>query len=202
MSYRVGLTGGIGSGKSTVSSLFSSLGIPVIDTDAISHQLTQTDGAAIPAIRSAFGDEYVDETGALNRAKMRQLVFSDKAKKQILENILHPLIFAEAKSRTESSSAPYILIVVPLLFEAVTFKQWMHRTVTVDCSEETQIARVSKRNGMTKQTARAIISQQLPRSQRLALADDIIENEADLTELSKQVDRLNLTYLDLAKRSI
>jgi len=201
MSYRVGLTGGIGSGKSTVASLFAELGVPIIDTDAISHQLTKTGGAALQSIRNAFGKEYIDTTGALDRTKMRQRVFSDSAAKQSLEGILHPLIFAEAKRRAETSSAPYVLIVVPLLFETPSFREWMDRTLTVDCSEAAQIARASQRQGMNDKTVQAIIAQQLPRQQRLQLADDTLKNEGTLEELRTLVSGLNRHYLDLAKRS-
>jgi dephospho-CoA kinase len=201
MSYRVGLTGGIGSGKSTVAALFAALGVLVIDTDAISHQLTGSNGEAIPAIRSVFGNEYIDNTGALDRAKMRQLVFADKTAKVLLEKILHPLIFTESRAQAEISSAPYVIIVVPLLFETTSFKEWMNRTVTVDCSEEKQIERITRRNGMNDQTARSIMSQQLSRAQRLALTDDTIDNEGDLAVLDDQVATLNQRYLDLAKIS-
>jgi dephospho-CoA kinase len=201
MSYCVGLTGGIGSGKSTVASLFAELGVPVIDTDTISHQLTQPGGAAIPALQAIFGKEYIDAAGALDRAKMRQLVFADQTAKHKLENILHPLIFAQAKSQAESSPAPYILLVVPLLFETASFREWMNRTVTVDCAEATQLTRVTQRNGMNEQAARAIMAQQLSRSQRLLLTDDTIQNEGDLAALREQVHQLNRHYLDLAKRS-
>lgn len=201
MSYRVGLTGGIGSGKSTVAALFAALGVPVIDTDAISHQLTRPNGAAIPAIRSVFGNEYIDHSGALDRAKMRQLVFSDATAKISLEKILHPLIFAEAQTQAESCSAPYVLIVVPLLFETVHFKDLMDRTLTVDCNDETQIARISKRKGMNESAARTIMSQQLSRTERLAQSDDIISNEGDISMLNGQVDKLNQRYLELAQRS-
>ena len=201
MSYRVGLTGGIGSGKSTVAALFAELGVPVIDTDTISHQLTQPAGAAIPSIRNVFGEEYIDATGALDRAKMRQHVFSDQTAKQKLENILHPLIFAQAKSQAESGTAPYVLFVIPLLFETADFQKWLHRTVTVDCSEATQVARVASRIGMSERLVRAIMAQQLSRSQRLLLTDDIIKNEGDLAELRKQVSKLNQRYLKLAIRS-
>lgn len=201
MSYRVGLTGGIGSGKSTVAALFTELGVPVIDTDAISHQLTQPGGAAILAIRSVFGNEYIDATGALDRVRMRQLVFSDEGAKHKLEKILHPLIFAQAKSEAESSSAPYVLFVIPLLFETGDFKRWLHRTVTVDCSEDTQVTRVASRKGMSESLVRAIMAQQLSRPKRLQLTDDTIKNEGDLTSLREQVIELNQHYLKLAKRS-
>lgn len=201
MSYRVGLTGGIGSGKSTVAGLFANLGVPIIDTDTISHQLTQANGPAIPAIRAAFGDEYIDSTNALDRTRMRETVFSDISAKQKLEKILHPLILAEAIKQAESSTAPYILLVIPLLFETGTYRGWLHRTVTVDCPEETQLERLSRRNGLKEQTARSIISQQLPRMQRVQLADDVIRNDGDIAFLNKQVSSLNQHYLKLAQIS-
>lgn len=201
MSYRVGLTGGIGSGKSTVATLFTELGVPVIDTDALSHKLTQAGGYALPAIRSTFGEAYIDSTGALDRAKMRQLVFSDNMAKQRLENILHPLILAQAKSQAKSSPAPYVVLVVPLLFETSDYQNWLNHTVVVDCSEESQIARATTRSGLSEQAVRAIMAQQLPRAQRLSLADDIIHNDGALSALRSQIEQLHKTYLKLAARS-
>jgi len=201
MSYRVGLTGGIGSGKSTVAALFAELGVPVIDTDAISHQLTQSSGAAIPSIRVAFGDDFIDATGALDRTKMRQLVFFDDTARRGLEKILHPLILEQARSLAESSPEPYVLLVIPLLFETADYQDWLHRTVTVDCAEETQLARATKRNDVSEQTVRAIMTRQLTRAQRLQQADDAIENDGTLTELRLQVALLHPRYLKMAERS-
>lgn len=201
MSYCVGLTGGIGSGKSTAASLFAELGVPIIDTDSISHQITQSGGAAIPSIRAEFGADYIDATGALNRAKMRQLVFSDSAAKHRLEQILHPLILAQARSQALSSPAPYVLLVIPLLFETSDYKNWLQHTVAVDCSEDTQLARATMRQGLNEQTVRAIMSQQLSRSQRLQLADDAINNDGSLTELRMQIEPLHQRYLGLAQGS-
>jgi len=201
MSYCVGLTGGIGSGKSTVAALFAELGVPVIDTDVISHQLTQSGGAAISAIRAAFGEEYIAAAGALDRAKMRQLVFSDNEAKLRLENILHPLILAQAKALAQSSTAPYVLLVVPLLFETTAYRNWLQRTVIVDCSEEAQLARAAKRNGMSEQAVRSIMSKQLTRAQRLKSADDIIRNDSTLSTLDPQIAKLHQRYLKLAERS-
>ena len=201
MSYFVGLTGGIGSGKSTVATLFAELGVPVIDTDAISHQLTQTDGAAIPPIRTLFGEGFIDAQGALDRSKMRELVFSDSAAKQNLEKILHPLILAQAKTLAKSSPAPYVLLVIPLLFETDNYRGWLDHTVTVDCTEETQINRATRRNGLDKQTVLAIMAQQLSRAQRLQLAADVISNDSTLIDLRLQVAQLHQRLLHLATRS-
>lgn len=201
MSYKVGLTGGIGSGKSTVATLFGELGVPVIDTDVISHQLTLPDGAAIPEIRAKFGTEYIDASGALDRAKMRQLVFSDNAARHRLEKILHPRILSQAKILAEASPAPYVLLVVPLLFETSAYQDWLNRTVVVDCPEEVQIARAIQREGLNEEIVRAIMAKQLSRAQRLQLANDVIDNAGSLSQLRQQISRLNQNFLRLAERS-
>jgi len=201
MSYKVGLTGGIGSGKSTVATLFGELGVPVIDTDVISHQLTLPDGAAILEIRAKFGTEYIDASGALDRAKMRQLVFSDNAARHQLEKILHPRILSQAKMLAEASPAPYVLLVVPLLFETSAYQDWLNRTVVVDCPEEVQIARAIQREGLNEEIVRAIMAKQLSRAQRLQLANDVIDNAGSLSQLRQQISRLNQNFLWLAERS-
>ncbi len=209
MSYLVGLTGGIGSGKSTVAALFAELGVPIIDTDAISHQLTQSGGDAIPAIRAAFGEAYIDATGALDRSKMRERVFSEKPERVIsdtsakhqLEEILHPLILAQTKSQAAASSAPYVLLVIPLLFETNSYQGWLNQTLTVDCSEQTQLARSTRRSGLDEQAVRAIMAQQLSRSERLKRANDAIQNDGSLTEIRQQIAQLHQRYMNLASRS-
>ncbi len=201
MSYRVGLTGGIGSGKSTVAQLFSEYSVPVIDTDALSHQLTQPGGLAMEAIRSEFGNSFIDATGALDRDKMRQLVFSDPQAKQRLESILHPLILAQTRLLADSSSAPYVLLVIPLLFESRAYQTVLQRTLVVDCSQDLQLKRAVKRSGLGEAMVRAIMEQQLPRSQRLLLADDVIHNDDDCSALGPQIDKLHRFYLSLAERS-
>ncbi len=203
MSYLLGLTGGIGSGKSTVAALFAELGVPIIDTDIISHQLTQSGGYAIPAIRDAFGETYIDATGALDRAKMRELVFSENQKrvfsdtsaKHQLEEILHPLILAQAKSQAAASSAPYVLIVIPLLFETNSYQGWLNQTLTVDCSEQTQLARATKRSGLSEMAVRAIMSQQLSRAERLKRADITIQNDGNLIEIRQQIAQLHQRFM-------
>lgn len=196
MSYRVGLTGGIGSGKSAVAALFQEQGISVIDSDAISRQLTQAGGAAIPEIRAAFGAAYVEAGGALNRAKMRALVFSDPGARKRLEAILHPQIRAEMLAQAEAAAAsPYLLLVVPLLFEAPNYRELAQRTLVVDCAEETQVVRTMQRSALSAAEVRAIMAQQMPRAERLRQADDVIHNDGGMDELRRQVLQLHLTYL-------
>ncbi len=192
MKQLVGLTGGIGSGKSTVAQLFADLGARIIDTDLISHQLTQANGAAIPAIRQTFGAEYVDVQGALDRAKMRELVFADFNAKRRLQDILHPLILAQAKQQATSlSDAPYKLIVVPLLFEGTRYRDWLHRVIVVDCPEEMQIERTIQRSHLSESTVRSIMAQQIDRQRRLQLADVVIRNDGDMETLRDQVKKLH-----------
>ncbi len=195
MTLCVGLTGGIGCGKSTVAELFSEHGAGIIDTDAISLNLTQSGGAAIEAIRAAFGDDYIMDDGAMNRAKMRGLIFSDRAAKQRLELILHPLILEQAKQQLLRLQAkPYIIIVVPLLPDSAAFRQLVHRVLVVDCEENTQLARVTGRSRMAEAEVRDIIAQQTRRAERLQLADDVIHNDAGLDSLAKQVSDLHVHY--------
>jgi dephospho-CoA kinase len=192
----IGLTGGIGSGKSTVAALFAQHGAGIIDTDAIAHRLTQADGEAIEAIRAAFGDGYIANDGALNRARMRGLIFSDAAAKQRLELLLHPLIREQAKAQLlQLEASPYIIFVVPLLPESPSFRQLVQRVLVVDCEESTQIARVIGRNKMTEAEVRAIITRQTPRAERLQLAGDVIHNDAGLDSLTMQVAALHERYL-------
>ena len=191
----IGLTGGIGSGKSTVAALFVGHGAGIVDTDAIAHRLTQAGGEAIEAIRTAFGDDYFTCDGALDRAKMRGLIFSDAAAKQRLERILHPLIRQHAKAQLQQlQGRPYILIVVPLLPESPAFRQLVQRVLVVDCDEDTQIARVIGRDKMTEAEVRTIIARQTPRAERLRLADEIIFNDAGMDNLGKQVSALHERY--------
>ncbi len=201
MSYRVGLTGGIGSGKSTVAALFADCGAIVIDSDAISHRLTQPGGAAIAAIRAAFGDGCIDTDGALDRAHMRQRVFSDPAARVQLEAILHPLIRVQMLAQAETSTAPYLLLVVPLLFEAAGYLGLVQRTLVVDCTEALQVARAMQRSGLDEQTVRAIMATQMPRAERLRRADDIIQNNDSPDTLHQQVEQLHRRYLAISAGS-
>ncbi|MBI5657967.1 MAG: dephospho-CoA kinase [Nitrosomonadales bacterium] len=196
MSYCVGLTGGIGSGKSTVAALFGEYGAAVVDTDAISHRLTQPSGEAIPAIRAVFGDGYIGPDGALDRAQMRRLVFADTDARRRLEAILHPMIRARVRDQTGMPGpAPYLLLVIPLLFETQGYRDLIRRALVVDCAPETQVARAMRRSGLHEQEVLAIMAQQIARAERLQHADDIIHNDADLSALRRQAERLHRRYL-------
>ncbi len=195
MSYRVGLTGGIGSGKSTVAELFRQEGVAVLDADAISHQLTQPGGAAVALIAKAFGDDCIAPGGGMNRAKMRELIFSDTTARQRLEAILHPLIRAQLVAQAQAASSPYLVMVVPLLFEARDYLQLVQRVLVVDCAETTQVARAMQRSALTEQMVRSIMAQQTSRAERLRRADDVIDNDGTLEALRRQVERLHQDYL-------
>jgi dephospho-CoA kinase len=196
--FAIGLTGGIGSGKSTVADLFAARGAAVIDTDLIAHQLSAPGGAAIPALRQAFGEQFITPQGALERDRMRALVFSDGDARKRLEAILHPLILSETERAAALAQGAYLLFVVPLLVESGRWKQRTARTLVVDCEEEIQIARVMQRNQLSAEQVKAIIAAQVPREKRLQAADDIIENNGDSTALIPQVDRLHALYCMLA----
>jgi dephospho-CoA kinase len=197
----VGVTGGIGSGKTTVAKLFETLGAGLVDTDEIAHELTRAGQPAMEQIRKQFGQDYLDEEGALNRARMRALVFSDAQARSKLEAILHPLIRAQAQVRVESSPAAYVLLIVPLLVETGSYRGQLRRVLVVDCDEELQVTRVMRRGGLSEQQARAIIASQATREQRLLAADDVITNNAGLAELAEQVRWLHGRYLKMAARS-
>ncbi|OWY37606.1 dephospho-CoA kinase [Xenophilus sp. AP218F] len=191
----VGLTGGIGSGKSAASERFAELGAAVVDTDLIAHQLTGPGGAAMPDIVAAFGGEAATPDGALDRAAMRRKVFADPASRQRLEAILHPLIFDESRRQLRQADAPYAMLVVPLLFESSRYLPLLDRTLVVDCSEQTQLQRVMSRSGLDEAAVRAIMAAQLPRERRRGLADDVIDNNGGLGELMLQVDAKHGYYL-------
>lgn len=196
--FSIGLTGGIGSGKSTVADLFAEQGVSVIDTDLIAHQLTAADGSAIAQIRSAFGPEFVLPNGAMDREKMRETIFGTPAAKKKLEAILHPLIRAETERAAAEAQGAYLFFVVPLLVESGIWKNRVTRVLVVDSPEEIQLQRVMQRSGLSEQQVRAIIAAQVPRAARLAAADDIIFNHGNTAELRPQVEKLHQHYLALA----
>lgn len=198
--FSVGLTGGIGSGKSTVAELFGERGAALIDTDQIAHQLTAPGGIALPAVVAAFGTESLLPDGAMNRTLVRERVFSDPAAKKQLEAILHPLIRAEVDRAAQQAHGPYTIFVVPLLVESGKWKNRVNRVLVVDCPEAVQIARVMQRSGLPEQQVRAIMATQATRAQRCAAADDVMCNDSDTAALSPQVDRLHALYCAMATR--
>lgn len=200
--FSVGLTGGIGSGKSTVADLFAAHGAALIDTDQIAHQLTAPAGLAMPAIKAEFGDAFITSSGAMDRARMRELVFTDPAAKARLEAILHPLIRSETERAAAQAQGDYLLFVVPLLVESGSWKNQVSRVLVVDCPEEAQIARVMQRNGLAEHQVRAIMAAQATRAARLAIADDVVVNDADAAALVPQVQRLHAFYVSLAKARV
>lgn len=199
MRFVVGLTGGIGSGKSAVAALFAELGADVVDTDAIAHELTGRGGAAIGPIREAFGDSVITPEGALDRPAMRRLVFSEPAAKRRLEAILHPMIRGEADLRCVSAQGTYVVLVVPLLVETGSYRGRVHRILVVDCAEATQVARTMARSGLSEAEVRSIMAVQAGREARLAAADDLIDNDGGLDALRAQVEALHRRYLDAAR---
>jgi dephospho-CoA kinase len=200
--FCVGLTGGIGSGKSTVADRFAKLGAAIIDTDVISHQLTGPDGRAMPEIIACFGSEIANSNGAMDRAAIRGRVFSDPDARRKLEAILHPMIRAESVLRLQAVTAPYALLVVPLLVENLaSYQHLLNRIAVVDCEESQQLARISSRSGISLEQAKSILAVQANQASRLQIADDLIENRGDLVGLDHQIQRLHQKYLTLAAAS-
>ena len=196
--FVVGLTGGIGSGKSAAADEFARLGATVVDTDVIAHQLTEAGGAAVPQIERLFGAEFVRE-GRMDRQRMRQRVFSDPAAKKTLEGLLHPLIRAESERRIAAAGGPYVVHVVPLLIESTGYRNRVDRVLVVDAPEEAQLARVRERSRLAEDEVRAIIRSQASREARRAAADDVLDNAGTLEALRNQVAVLHQKYLQFAK---
>lgn len=193
--FIVGLTGGVGSGKSTVADLFVQRGATLVDTDAIAHELTASGGAAMPALIREFGKGIVRADGGLDRPAMRRLVFSDASAKARLEAILHPLIRSESDRRCAAATGVYVVLAVPLLIESATYRERCNRVLVVDCPESVQITRVMARSKLSEGEVRAIIAAQVSREQRLAAADDVIDNGGALETLGEQVEKLHQSYL-------
>lgn len=194
----VGLTGGIGSGKSSVAHAFESRGVTVVDADAIAHALTGAGGAAMPALRAAFGADCADASGALDRARMRARVFADPVAKARLEGILHPMIRAETLRLVNEAPGPYVIVMIPLLVESGVARSRCDRVLVVDCPEEEQVRRVMSRSGLTAAEVRAIMATQATRAERLAAADDVLDNGGDPSDIPRQVEALHARYLELA----
>ena len=196
--FVVGLTGGIGSGKSAVADELARLGATVVDTDVIARELTDAGGAALPQIQSHFGQAFITPGGAMDRDAMRKRVFSDPAAKLALEKLLHPMIRAEADRRIAAARGPYVVYVVPLLIETGGSRDRVQRILVVDAPESLQVERVRARSGLSDKEIRSIIAQQAARQTRLAAADDVIENSGSLDALRKQVAALDARYRKMA----
>ncbi len=197
--FCIGLTGGIASGKSTVSARLAQLGAAVVDTDVIAHHLTQPGGAAMAAIEAAFGAALINPDGSLNRAAMRARVFEQASERARLEAILHPLIHDQTRQLGASTAGPYVVFVVPLLVESTRWRGQVDRVVVVDCEPETQINRLHQRNQMGREQALQIMAAQASRAQRLAAADSVIENHSHPDALRQQIDGLHQQFCELAR---
>ena len=198
--FSVGLTGGIGCGKSTVADLFAARGATVVDTDLIAHSLTGAGGAAMPALLAEFGPGFAGADGALDRAKMRALVFGDAQAKLRLEAILHPRIRAATMAAAAAATGYYVMFAVPLLVESGGWRERVDRVLVIDCPESLQLSRVMARNGLQEAQVKAIMAAQVPRAVRLAAADDVIVNDGPLEQLAPQVERLHQIYMAFSER--
>jgi dephospho-CoA kinase len=198
---RIGLTGGIASGKSTVADFFADLGVPVIDTDVIAREVVAKGAPALDQIRDAFGDTVFDDDGNLDRQAMRNLVFSDAGKRRQLEDILHPLIRDAVVMQVGAVNAPYMIIVVPLLVES-PMKDFMDRVLVVDCSEDVQLSRLQMRDAEDEELARRMIAAQASRDERLGIADDVVVNDADREETRTTVAALHQAYLEMSRADL
>ena len=201
MPYVVGLTGGIGSGKTAVAEAFAALGADIADADVAAHAVTEQGEAGHRAVVDAFGPQAASPGGGLDRAWLRQLVFADARARKRLESLLHPLILARINDEVARWRAPYGLLVVPLLLEGGNLVGRVARVLVVDCPEETQVARVMARSGLSVDEVRAIMATQLPRAERLARADDVIDNGGALAALVPQVARLDALYRERAAQA-
>ena len=196
----VGVTGGIGSGKTTAARLFAECGAGLVDTDEIALRLTQPGQPAVAEIARRFGPQYLTPAGALDRQRMRSHVFSDPGAKAQLEAILHPLIRMQVAEQVRASDAPYVLVLIPLLVETGGYPTLVQRVLVVDADEAVQIARTMARSALSEEQVRAIMRTQATREQRLAAADDIIDNNGDLEQLRLQVQALHARYLEMTRR--
>ncbi|MGB9495890.1 MAG: dephospho-CoA kinase [Azonexus sp.] len=198
--FVVGLTGGIGSGKSAAADCFAAHGIAVVDTDALAHALTAAGGAAMPALLAEFGPEVATPDGALDRSRIRRLVFADPDARKRLEAILHPQIRVLSGEHCRDAASPYVILAVPLLVESGGYRDRCNRVVVVDCPESLQISRVMARSGLSESEVRAIMAAQASRGERLVVADDVLNNDGDLHHLEAQITGLHRKYLHLASQ--
>lgn len=194
---RVGLTGGIGCGKSAVAGIFAELGIPVVDADVVARSLVEPGQPALDEIVRTFGEEALED-GRLNRTWLREKIFHSSGDKQRLESILHPKVYADMENRMAGLGSPYCILVIPLLLETGR-RDFVHRLLVVDCPEELQIARVKARDSLDECTIHRIVASQVSRAERLAAADDLLENDGELETLKTRVRSLHQRYLALAE---
>lgn len=195
---KVGLTGGVASGKSTVAREFARFGIPIADADLIAKELTSPGGSGLSALCNALGESILDPEGGLDRGRMRRRLFSDEVLRKRVESILHPLVIEELARQLAAAQGPYCMAVVPLLVESNTARALVDRVLVVDCTEQTQLSRLMSRDAETEPGARAMLAVQAVRMQRLAAGDDILVNEDGLAQLQDAVHRLHAFYLELA----
>ena len=202
-SFKIGLTGGIASGKTTVANLFSDLGIEIIDADEIAHSITSKQGSAYNKFVKHFGEDVLGNDKKLDRKKLRTMIFNNSELKRDLEQIIHPEVYAIINQKINASQEPYQIIVIPLLIET-GYQNFVDRVLVVDCSMETQLARLINRDDETMKNARKIIANQIERSERLKFADDIIENEkkTSINVLKNKILQLHETYLELPEKSL
>ncbi len=200
MTLIIGLTGGIGSGKTKAADIFKQLGAGIIDADQIAHELTRPDGKAIDPIRKMFGDSVIGEDGSMNRVAMRKLAFSDTTARHKLESILHPLIYQETQRQLSLIQSEYAVLVVPLLLETGNYLQLINRILVIDCPESLQISRAMQRSKLSEQAVRDVMAIQCARDERLAQANDVIVNDSSEEHLQQQVQKLHQIYLDFARK--
>lgn len=199
--FSIGLTGGIGSGKTFISDIFASLGATIVDADVISRGLTVPGGEGIDPIRRHFGAEYIAPDGALDRAKMREHVFQNPEARLQLESILHPLIRDICYRQAQQATGDYVIFANPLLLDQPIWKDMGTRILVVDCPEELQVARVIKRSGLTAEQAKAIIAAQVSRQHRLSRADDVIVNDRDAETIRSEVEKLHAVYCAMVREN-
>ncbi|SMF37933.1 dephospho-CoA kinase [Pseudogulbenkiania subflava DSM 22618] len=197
----VGLTGGIGSGKTAAARYFAAQGVVVVDTDELSHALTAPGGRAMPMLVARFGPDFQRADGALDRLRMRELVFRQPSARRELEAILHPMILEDSLAALAKARGAYAVLVVPLLFESQAYRDVVDRTLLIDCDKEVQVARVMQRSGLSESQVRAIMATQMPREDKRRLADDIIDNSGSLSELALQVEAKHRYYLSSLARA-
>jgi len=196
--FRIGLTGGIASGKSTVANLFAALAVPIVDTDVLSREVVAPGSPLLRQITDHFSMQVLSDDGTLNRQELRKRIFADPQERMWLEALLHPAIRALTDVRCEAATGPYVIVAIPLLVETAG-KERFDRVLVVDCDPELQIARLMARDGMARDEALRMLSAQAPRPSRLAVADDVIHNDGDIAHLRDQVGKLHHQYVTAAR---